>query len=56
VPTLSGARVAWFGELIRVMNLRQYSISAAQPGLGIEMIAQLRVPVPPIEEQAMIAE
>jgi len=56
VPTLSGARVAWFGELIRTMNLRQYSISAAQPGLGIEMIAQLRVPVPPIEEQAVIAE
>lgn len=56
VPTLQGVNNSWFGELIRTMNLRQYSMSAAQPGLSIEMISQLRAPVPSIEEQVEIAE
>ncbi len=54
VPTLNSVSVHWFGELIRTMNLRQYSMSAAQPGLSIEMISRLLVPVPPIEEQFAI--
>jgi type I restriction enzyme S subunit len=37
------------------MNINQYSISAAQPGLSIEMIGNLRVPVPPSAEQSAIA-
>jgi type I restriction enzyme S subunit len=45
----------WLGELLRAMNLNQYSISAAQPGLSVEMVANLRVPRPSYPEQSAIA-
>lgn len=57
VPTLqSDMSVVWFGELLRVMNLNQYSQSAAQPGLAVERIKNLYAPVPPINEQKTIVE
>ena len=37
------------------MNLRQYSQSAAQPGLSVEMIGNLGIPYPPLIEQSVIA-
>jgi type I restriction enzyme S subunit len=37
------------------MNLRQYSQSAAQPGLSVEMIGNLGIPYPSISEQELIA-
>ena len=56
VPTLRpNVHVHWFAELIRTMNLRQYSQSAAQPGLAIEMISNLSVPLPTLNEQLEIA-
>ena len=45
----------WLGELLRLMNLNQYSISAAQPGLAIDRIKELQIPVPPLSEQQAIA-
>jgi type I restriction enzyme S subunit len=45
----------WVGELLRNMNLNQYSQASAQPGLSVEKIVLLKVPVPPIEEQIQIA-
>ena len=45
----------WFGELLLAMNLNQYSVSAAQPGLSIENIKILQIPVPPSSEQTVIA-
>ena len=45
----------WLGELLRAMNLGQYSVSAAQPGLSVEAIARLQAPVPPLPEQHAIA-
>lgn len=47
--------VRWLGELLRAMELNQYSVSAAQPGLSVETIAALRVPIPPVKEQRAIA-
>ena len=47
--------VIWLGELLRCMNLGQYSVSAAQPGLSVEALGNLRIPVPPPEEQSAIA-
>ena len=35
--------------------MNQYSIAAAQPGLAVERVLNLRLPVPPIQEQACIA-
>lgn len=45
----------WLGELLRSMDLGQYSVSAAQPGLSTERIADLYIPLPTKEEQVKIA-
>lgn len=55
VTPLQRLSVKWLGELLRVMNLGQHSTSAAQPGLAVEAIRELRVAVPPIGEQSGIA-
>lgn len=46
----------WFVPLLEAMNLNQYSIAAAQPGLSVERVMNLSVPVPPSDEQAKIGE
>lgn len=46
----------WYGEMLRVMNLNQYSVAAAQPGLAVDRIKRLLLPVPPLEEQQAIAD
>jgi type I restriction enzyme S subunit len=45
----------WLGEILKVMNLNQYSISAAQPGLAIDRIVNLFMPVPPYSEQKKLS-
>lgn len=45
----------WLGELLRSMNLGQYSQAAAQPGLSAERLQNLSIPVPPLPEQRAIA-
>lgn len=45
----------WLGETLRAMNLNQYSISAAQPGLAVERINELLIPLPSISEQKEIS-
>ena len=45
----------WLGELLRTMDLNQYSISAAQPGIAVDRIKELRIPHPPFDEQIAIA-
>ncbi len=47
--------VLWFGAILTTMNLNQYSIAAAQPGLAIERVLNLHLPVPPVQEQEQIA-
>ena len=37
------------------MHLNQYSIAAAQPGLAVERVLNLHLPVPPKQEQQHIA-
>ena len=54
VTPYSSNRTVWLGNLLRTMNLGQYSVAAAQPGISVESIKALRVPVPPLEEQAQI--
>ena len=46
----------WLGETLKVMNLNQYSVSAAQPGLAVSNITCLKLPYPPESEQKKIAE
>jgi len=47
--------VFWLGELFRTMDLGQYSITAAQPGLSVELIGNLKIPFPDLHEQIEIA-
>jgi len=56
VATLvSDYNLFWFGELLRTMNLNQYSQSAAQPGLSVDHIKNLFIAVPSPNEQDVIA-
>ena len=48
--------VYWLGELLKAMNLNQYSTSAAQPGLSVEQISRVKTPFPPIYEQKQISK
>lgn len=50
-----GVHLKWYGEMLRTMNLNQYSISAAQPGLSVDRIKQLMLFIPPLKEQESIA-
>ena len=55
VTVICGHDVDWFGATLDVMDLNQYSIAAAQPGLSVERVLNLHVAVPSPEEQAVIA-
>lgn len=48
-------KTLWFGEVLRVMNLGQYSQASAQPGLAVEKINNLVLPCPLLEEQDVIS-
>ena len=48
--------LTWFGESLRAMNLNQYSLSSAQPGLSVDRIRELYMVVPPLSEQQQIAD
>jgi type I restriction enzyme S subunit len=48
--------IVWIGELMRAMNLNQYSNAAAQPGLAVERIKQLYIPYPDYSEQNEISD
>lgn len=50
-----GVHVRWLGEVLRSMDLRQYSMSAAQPGLSVEFVTNLETRRPPYETQHRIA-
>ena len=55
VSPIKPVETKWLGELLRTMNLNQYSVSAAQPGLSVEMVSNLIIPQPPLHEQSTIA-
>ena len=44
----------WYFYMLTVMNLNQYSESAAQPGISVEKIQNLRTTLPSLEEQEAI--
>ena len=45
----------WLAYALRDMNLNQYSVSAAQPGLSVDNLKHLRTAVPPLDTQKRIA-
>ena len=48
--------VSWLGYVLAAMKLGQYSAAAAQPGLAVDRINVLLMPLPHKEEQRAIAE
>jgi type I restriction enzyme S subunit len=56
VTPTGGTDVTWLGELLRSMNLNRYSQSAAQPGLAVETLVALFLPVPPVSEQQVLSD
>ncbi len=53
-PSLD-VNIKWLGETLRAMNLNQYNVSAAQPGLAVANITCLKIPFPQRKEQDLIA-
>ena len=47
--------VEWCGALLETMDLNQHSVAAAQPGLAVDRLRDLLIPVPPVAEQHAIA-
>lgn len=45
----------WLRDVLESMDLNQYSQSAAQPGISVEVIENLTIPVPPRAEQESIS-
>lgn len=48
--------IVWLSLVLQIMNLNQYSASAAQPGISVDRIKNLIVPFPPTDIQQHIAE
>lgn len=46
--------LTFLSEFLRFMNLGQYSVSAAQPGISVERINGLKIAIPPFDEQTLI--
>ncbi|AZN36507.1 restriction endonuclease subunit S [Iodobacter ciconiae] len=55
VYPLVDVNLKWLGETLRAMNLNQYNVSAAQPGLAVANIICLKIPFPTRREQDLIA-
>ncbi len=47
--------IRWLEALLIIMNLNQYSNAAAQPGISVDTIKRLYIPVPGYKEQLNIA-
>lgn len=46
----------WLAHLLRTMDLGRYSVTAAQPGIGVAQVAALDAYLPSLEEQRAIAD
>ena len=48
--------IIWAGLFLKALNLNQYATSVAQPGLAVNRIEKVLIPLPPISEQKRIVE
>ena len=48
--------ISYLSEFLRFMNLGQYSVSAAQPGISVDRVNSLKIAVPPLSDQVTIGE
>ena len=50
----AGTNMKWAGITLRSLNLNQYATSVAQPGLAVNKIENVLMPLPPLAEQHRI--
>ena len=56
VYPLNSENTIWLGESIRVADFNRLSQSAAQPGIAVGVIKNVKFPYPPITEQHQISQ
>lgn len=56
VYAYANTNMAWAGMTLRALNLNQYATSVAQPGLAVNKITDVLIPLPPLAEQRRIVE
>ncbi|MDO4907509.1 restriction endonuclease subunit S [Neisseria sp.] len=54
VTAQSSINIHWAFYMLTVMNLNQYASKSAQPGLAVGKLAELKIPIPPLEIQQKI--
>ena len=54
VETFGHTSPAWAALALEQLNLNQYATATAQPGLSVEKLKVVPVPVPPVDEQERI--
>lgn len=54
VDVYSNVDVSWSGIFLSALNLNQYAMATAQPGLAVANINKVLIPLPPIGEQKRI--
>lgn len=47
---------SWLASVLWWLNLGDYSLTAAQPGISVDVIGHVKMPVPPPDERRAIAE
>lgn len=55
VETFGHTSPTWAAIALEQLNLNQYATATAQPGLSVEKLKVVPVPVPPVDEQERIA-
>jgi type I restriction enzyme S subunit len=55
VKPREGINAKWLFYFLKEMNLNQYSMAAAQPGLSVEYIINLPAYYPPLTDQLAVA-
>lgn len=53
---LKQVNLHWLSSLLETMKLGQYSMASAQPVIAASNVGKLHIPIPPIDEQKVIAE
>lgn len=54
VRTFAGTAVFWAALALEALNLNQYATATAQPGLSVERVSGVLIPIPPVDEQNRI--
>ena len=54
VTASDDVNIDWAFHMLTLMNLNQYASQSAQPGLAVGKLEGLKIPIPPLTEQARI--